>query len=74
MYELIKALVDQAEQTGETQTVSLDSDGWQDIIKNGKKVGRYRLSMAQITITAEKKKSKRKPVATPRRRTRKGSK
>lgn len=57
---LMTALAVQADATGETQTTQLSSGGWQPIIKDGKKVGRVRFAMLDITITPAKKKRKTK--------------
>jgi len=56
---MMDVLQSQANQSGDTQTVSASSGGWIPVIKDGKKVGRMRFAMMDITITP-KKKPKRK--------------
>lgn len=56
----VKEMIDNAQETGEEQSFSFSTGGWQDIIRNGKKVGRYRIQAADITIAPAKKTKRRK--------------
>jgi hypothetical protein len=61
MNQAIEGLQRAAEESGEAQVQRFSTQGWQPIMRDGKRVGRVRIVMAEMTVTPAKK--QRKPKA-----------